>query len=129
MRAAVAGVVACMAGAWFFAGSAVGAPAGKLAPNDIKATFFNGQPFIAATTSNIKFKMTFSADGKMKRVPASGGARGEGTWKLSKDGFCSSWKGAKENLLHRGRRRRQQMVGDARLDHHGDVEQISFRSK
>ena len=97
MRAAVAGVVACMAGAWFFAGSAVGAPAGKLAPNDIRATFFNGQPFIAATTSNIKFKMTFSADGKMKRVPASGGARGEGTWKLSKDGFCSSWKGAKEN--------------------------------
>ncbi len=100
MRAAVVGVVACMAGAWFFAGSAFGAPAGKLAPNDIKTTFFNGQPFIAATTSNIKFKMTCSADGKMKRVPASGGgARGEGTWKLSKDGFCSSWKGAKETCF------------------------------
>jgi hypothetical protein len=88
-----------MAGAYFFAGSALGAPAGKLAPSDIQATFFNGQPFIAATTSNIKFKMTFSADGKMKREPASGGAKGEGTWKLSKDGFCSAWKGSKETCF------------------------------
>jgi hypothetical protein len=96
MRAGVAGFAIFMAGPVLLAGSAIGAPTGKLAPNDIKATFFSGQPFIAATTSNIKFKMTFSADGKMKRVPASGGARGEGTWKLSKDGFCSSWKGAKE---------------------------------
>jgi len=96
MRAVAASVATCVAGALLLAGSSLAAPPSKLSPNDIKATFFNGQPFIAATTSNIKFKMTFSADGKMKRVPASGGAKGEGTWKLSKDGFCSSWKGAKE---------------------------------
>jgi hypothetical protein len=76
------------------------AAAEKLAPNDIQTTFFNGQPFVAATPSNVKFKMTFSADGKMKREPASGsGAKGEGTWKLSKDGFCSAWKGAKANCF------------------------------
>jgi hypothetical protein len=67
----------------------------KLAPNDIQTTFFNGQAFTAATNSNVKFKMTFTADGKMTRAPAAGGgARGEGTWKLSTDGFCTTWKGA-----------------------------------
>jgi hypothetical protein len=72
----------------------------KLAPNDIQTTFFNGQPFTAATNSNVKFKMTFTADGKMTRVPAGGGgARGEGTWKLSKDGFCSTWKNAGANCF------------------------------
>src|SRR5277367_4275640 len=77
-------------------------PASKLAPADIQTTFFNGQPFTASTTSNVKFKMTFTADGKMKREPSKGGgggARGEGTWKLSTDGFCTTWKGAKENCF------------------------------
>jgi hypothetical protein len=73
------------------------APATKLTPSEIQATFFNGQPFIASTPSNLKFKMTFTADGKMKREPVHGGSRGEGTWKLSKDGFCTAWKGAKDN--------------------------------
>jgi hypothetical protein len=36
----------------------------------------------------------------MTRAPASGGgARGEGTWKLSKDGFCTIWKGAGANCF------------------------------
>jgi hypothetical protein len=75
-------------------------PASKLAPADIQTTFFNGQPFTASTTSNVKFKMTFTADGKMKREPAAGGgARGEGTWKLSKDGFCTTWKGSVGNCF------------------------------
>jgi hypothetical protein len=75
-------------------------PATKLAPNDIQSTFFTGQPFTAATNTNVKFKMTFTPDGKMTRVPASGGgAKGEGTWKLSKDGFCTTWKGAGANCF------------------------------
>jgi hypothetical protein len=78
-----------------FAAAAFAAPAGKLSPSEIQATFFNGQQFIAATPSNIKFKMTFAADGKMKREPVGNGYKGEGTWKLSKDGFCTTWKGAK----------------------------------
>jgi hypothetical protein len=71
----------------------------KLAPNEIQTTFFNGQAFSAATNSNVKFKMTFTADGKMTRVSANGGAKGEGTWTLSKDGFCSTWKGAGANCF------------------------------
>ena len=76
------------------------APATKLAPNDIQSTFFTGQPFTAATNSNVKFKMTFTPDGKMTRAPAGGGGgRGEGTWKLSKDGFCTTWKNAGANCF------------------------------
>ena len=71
----------------------------KLAPADIQSSFFNGQTFTATTPSNLNFKMTFSADGKMKRQPVGTGSRGEGTWKLSKDGFCTAWKGGKEGCF------------------------------
>jgi hypothetical protein len=72
-----------------------------LAPKDIQATFFTGQPFTAATPSNVKFKMVFTADGKVMREPVSktGGAKGEGTWKLTNDGFCTTWKGSKANCF------------------------------
>jgi hypothetical protein len=95
------GVLACVTSVVVSAISAVAAPPAKLAPNDIQTAFFNGQPFTAATTSNVKFKMTFSADGKMKREPTGGGggSKGEGTWKLSKDGFCTTWKNAGANCF------------------------------
>jgi hypothetical protein len=38
--------------------------------------------------------MTFTANGKMKRQPIGTGAKGEGSWKLSQDGFCTTWGGA-----------------------------------
>jgi hypothetical protein len=92
MRARIAGVAA---GALLL--SATTAPAlTKLTPKQIQDTFFNGQPFTASTPSNIKFKMMFMPDGKVTREPVSraAGVKGEGTWKLSKDGFCTSWKGS-----------------------------------
>jgi hypothetical protein len=69
----------------------------RLTPKEVQDTFFNGQPFISSTPSNIKFRMVFAADGKMTREPISraAGIKGEGTWKLSKDGFCTSWKGSR----------------------------------
>jgi len=71
--------------------------AAVLAPNEIQATFFTGQPFTASAT-NIKYKMVFTTDGKMTREPAGGGgSKSEGTWKLTKDGFCTTWKGSKAN--------------------------------
>jgi hypothetical protein len=76
------------------------ANAAVLAPNEIQSTFFNGQPFTSATPSNVKFKMVCTPDGKMTREPLAGsGAKGEGTWKLSKDGFCTTWKGSKANCF------------------------------
>jgi hypothetical protein len=68
--------------------------ADKLAPNDIQSTFFNGQPFTASTPSDLKFKMTFNPDGKMRRQPIGKGTKGTGNWKLSKDGFCTTWNAA-----------------------------------
>ena len=31
------------------------------------------------------------------RAAGKSGIKGEGTWKLSKDGFCTTWKGSKAN--------------------------------
>src|SRR5215207_5208176 len=78
--------------------STVAALAAVLSPSEIQATFFTGQAFTSSTPSNVKFKMVFTADGKMTREPlAKSGAKGEGTWKLSKEGFCTTWKGSPAN--------------------------------
>jgi hypothetical protein len=74
--------------------------AATLEPNEIQSTFFTGQAFTSSTPANIKFKMMFTTDGKMTREPVgTAGAKGEGTWKLSKDGFCTTWKGSKPNCF------------------------------
>ena len=105
MRAVIATVAAgVVVGVYSIAPAGAAPPASvtppaKLSPTDIQATFFNGQPFTASTPSNLKFKMTFTADGKMKRHPIGTGSRGEGTWKLSKDGFCTAWKGAQDHCF------------------------------
>jgi hypothetical protein len=69
-----------------------------MAPSDIQATFFDGKPFTASTTSGTQFKMMFTADGKMTRQPrGKSGKKSSGTWKLDASGFCTSWKGAETN--------------------------------
>ena len=71
-----------------------------MAPSDIQATFFNGQPFTAATLSGVKFKMTFTPDGKMTREPlAESGSKSAGTWRLNAQGFCTSWGREKANCF------------------------------
>jgi hypothetical protein len=74
--------------------------ADKLTPSEIQATFFTGAAFAAATASGVKFKMTFTTDGKALRVPAGGGgAKGEGIWKLDGNGYCTTWKGSKPSCF------------------------------
>jgi hypothetical protein len=71
-----------------------------MAPNDIKATFFTGQPFTAASPSGAKFKMTFTPDGKMTREPLEQPGKAiAGTWKLSAKGFCTAWGHAKASCF------------------------------
>jgi len=68
----------------------------KLTPTEIQSTFFNGQPFTASTPSGTKFKMVFTPDGKTTREPVGkAGVKGTGTWKVTNDGFCTSWTGSK----------------------------------
>ncbi len=71
-----------------------------MAPNDIKATFFNGQPFTAVSPSGTKFTMTFTPDGKMTRQAlAQSGKTNVGIWKLNAKGFCTSWERAGSNCF------------------------------
>jgi hypothetical protein len=94
MRRLLLGIAAFTA----VAGSSVAVAAGRLAPADIKAALFTGQPFTASTPSGVKYKMTFMPDGKMTREQVGGaGSKSEGTWTLSKDGFCTTWKGSQPN--------------------------------
>ena len=92
---------AVIAAGLFLAGTAaLSAGPARLSPDDIKATFFNGKPFTAATPSKVRFRMVFTADGKVTRTPlAKKGAKGAGTWALNQDGFCTTWKGAKPNCF------------------------------
>lgn len=71
-----------------------------MTPNEIKATFFTGQPFTAVSPSGAKFKMVFTADGKMTREPLEQSGNGSaGTWKLNAKGFCTAWNRAKPNCF------------------------------
>src|SRR5262245_23891915 len=109
MRISIAGAsAALLGGTALLAMASLGAaapkaapPAGRLAPKDIQDTFFTGQAFTAATPSNVKFKMLFMPDGKVVREPVArtGGAKGEGTWALNQDGFCTTWKGSRQNCF------------------------------
>jgi hypothetical protein len=98
MRTWNAGVAALLIGV--APSLAAPAPVARLAPADIQKTFFNGQPFTAATPKDIKYTMSFTADGKMTREPAGrAGVKDTGTWKLDKTGFCTTWKGSKPNCF------------------------------
>ena len=71
-----------------------------MAPNEIKATFFTGQPFTAVSPSGAKFKMSFTPDGKITREPLEeSGKASAGTWKLAATGFCTAWNHAKPNCF------------------------------
>lgn len=77
-----------------------GAAESAMTPKEIKDTFFTGKPFTASTLQKVRYKMTFTTDGKVTREPlGKAGVAGEGTWKLSGDGFCTAWKGAKQNCF------------------------------
>jgi hypothetical protein len=79
---------------------AAGHAATRLTSAEVQAAFFTGQPFTASTPSGVKFKMVFTTDGKVSREPVAGaGAKGEGTWKLDKEGFCTTWKGQQPNCF------------------------------
>jgi hypothetical protein len=96
MRAAIVGIAATA----LLAAMGTGFAAERLTPSEIQSTFFTGQPFTAATPSNIAFKMVFTPDGKVTREPVGkSGVKGTGTWKLSKDGFCTTWKGSKASCF------------------------------
>jgi hypothetical protein len=91
---------ASIAIAWILLFVGVAFSAEPMAPKDIKVTFFNGQPFNAASLSGTKYKMTFMPAGTMMREPlAQSGAKTSGTWKLSANGFCTTWQHGRPNCF------------------------------
>jgi hypothetical protein len=83
-----------------FLQSSVAFAAEPMAPNDIKATFFNGKPFSAASPSGTKFTMTFMPSGKMNRQALAPPVKiNVGIWKLNAKGFCTSWEHARSNCF------------------------------
>jgi hypothetical protein len=66
--------------------------------NAIKATFFNGQPFIASSPTRQRYTMVFTPDGKATREPlGKAGDKVDGKWKIVKEGFCTQWKDGPTN--------------------------------
>ena len=67
-----------------------------LTGDQIKATFFNGKPFVATSTTRKRFTMVFTPDGKITREELKKAGepteKAAGTWKVVKEGFCTSWK-------------------------------------
>ena len=81
-------------------GASAALAAEPMAPNEIKATFFTGQPFTAVSPSGAKFKMVFTTEGRTTREPLEqSGKVSAGTWKLNTKGFCTAWNHAKPNCF------------------------------
>jgi hypothetical protein len=81
-------------------GASAALAAGAMVPRDIQSTFFTGEPFTATSPSGTKYKMTFATDGKMTREPVEpSGTKDTGTWKLSGNGFCTTWTRSKPNCF------------------------------
>jgi hypothetical protein len=85
--------VPTFAAACLFLAQSAAIAADAMSPSDIQTTFFNAQPFSAATPAGIEYKMIFTPDGKMSREPVGkSGYKSDGTWKLDANGFCTNWK-------------------------------------
>ena len=70
----------------------------KLTPKEIQTEFFDGKPFTAATTSGVKFKLTFASDGKVTREPQDkAGAEGRGDLEAVEGRLLHHWKGSAAN--------------------------------
>ena len=72
-------------------------PAKPLTPKEIQATFGTGKPFTSSTPSGTAYTITLNADGAASRMPKKGKVAITGKWRVSKDGYCSTWGKGTEN--------------------------------
>ena len=96
--------------------------------NAIKATFFNGQPFIASSPTRQRYTMVFTPDGKATREPlGKAGDKDRRDMEGREGRLLHLVEGRHDQLLsprHQHGRRRQ-MVGDEGRDHGRDLEQAA----
>jgi hypothetical protein len=68
----------------------------------IKAMFFNGKAFVASSPTRTRYTMVFTPDGKATREPLGKPTeKVDGTWKIVKEGFCTSWKQGAQATCYR----------------------------
>jgi hypothetical protein len=68
-----------------------------LTPDEIKAIFATGAPFTAESAGGTKRLLTLNPDGTAKIVSKGKKASQTGTWRVSSDGYCSTWGKGTEN--------------------------------
>jgi hypothetical protein len=73
------------------------AASNNLSPQDIKNTFGTGTSFTATSSAGTTYLMVLKPDGTASRTPKKGTAPVVGSWRLSDDGYCSTWGKNPEN--------------------------------
>lgn len=73
------------------------AAAKTMSPDEIKSNFATGAGFSSTSPSGARFVLVLKADGTATRTPKRGKAATPGTWRPSKDGYCSKWSSGTEN--------------------------------
>ena len=68
-------------------------------PESIKATFGTGVSLSSTSPSGARFTLTLKPDGTATRAPKQSKMPTPGKWRLSKDGYCSTWSGGNENCF------------------------------
>jgi hypothetical protein len=68
-----------------------------LTPDEIKTNFATGVPFTAESAGGTKKMLTLNPDGTAKVVSKGKKAGQAGTWRVSSDGYCSTWGKGTEN--------------------------------
>ena len=86
------------AGVFFVFGIASSSHAADfLTPDEIKATFATGTPFTAETAGGTIKMLTLEPDGTAKTASKGKKASQAGMWRVSNDGYCSTWGKGPEN--------------------------------
>ena len=67
----------------------------KLSGEEIRAQWFDGQPFVATGPDGTAYKMVFTGDGKAARVAVAAKKPKPviGYWRVIAEGYCSRWTG------------------------------------
>ena len=65
--------------------------ANPLPPQQIKATFGTGDVFTATSPGGTVYHIVLKPDGSASRTPKNSSAAVVGTWRLSDNGYCSTW--------------------------------------
>ena len=68
-----------------------------LTPAEIQATFETGKPFSSSTPSGTSYTIVLNSDGSASRTPRRSKVAITGRWRLSKEGYCSTWGKSQEN--------------------------------